>query len=333
MKKRRWIAAALSSLLLFVVLSYAAAWLLIPPRTSYGSTWDSYRQEEPDSIDVLFFGSSLVYCNIVPGVLWENLGVTSYLMAGPEQTMPITYSYIKEACRTQSPKVVAVEITGLFYPQYCNYTKANIAYMPWSVNRIQATFQAAEPELRAGLLFPLLDYHSRYREVTAAELTAHLSPGADVCAGYTFLDAVSPQGETTFRDFTAESETYRRNLDYLRRIAEYCQENGIQLLLFLTPTKGRIPARAQAQMEADVAALPGAVFADFNDCWEQLSIDDSTDWYDFLHFNCRGAEKFSRYLAGYLSEALDLAPTEGADVSIWQARADTFHAQKAAAVG
>jgi hypothetical protein len=326
-------AAALLSLFLFAALSYAAAWLLIPPRTSYGSTWDSYRQEERDSIDVLFFGSSLVYCNIVPSVLWENAGVTSYLMAGPEQTIPITYSYIKEACRTQSPKVVAVEVTGLFYAQYCNYTKANIAYMPWSVNRLEATFRAAEPELRAGLLFPILDYHSRYREVTASELAAHLSPSADVFAGYTFLDAVSPQDEAAFRDFTAESENYQRNLDDLGRIADYCQQNGIQLLLFLTPTKGRIPTEAQAQMEADIAALPGAVFTDFNDCWDQLGIDDSTDWFDFLHFNCRGAEKFSRYLAGYLAGELGLSPTEGADQALWQARADEFNARRAAVTG
>jgi hypothetical protein len=229
--------------------------------------------------------------------------------------------------------VVAVEITGLFYAQYCNYTKANITYMPWSVNRLEATFHAAEPELRAGLLFPLLDYHSRYREVTVSELAAHLSPETDVFAGYTFLDTISVQGEATFRNFTTESENYRRNLGYLERIADYCQENGIQLLLFLTPTKGRIPTEVQAQMEADIATLPGAVFVDFNDCWDQLGIDDSTDWFDSLHFNCRGAEKFSRYLSGYLTDTLNLTPTEGADQVLWQNRADEFNARKAAVIG
>ncbi|MGN0745768.1 MAG: hypothetical protein ACI4ML_03725 [Aristaeellaceae bacterium] len=333
MKKRRWVLAAVLSLALFAVLSYAAAWLLIPPRQSFGGTWESYRQEEKDSIDVLFFGSSLVYCNVVPGVIWEESGITTYLMAGPEQTMPITYSYIKEACRTQSPKVIAVEITGMFYPRYCNFTKANISYMPWSVNRLEATFRAAEPELHTGLLFPLLDYHSRWSEVTAGELAAHLHPGTDIFAGYTFLDDIAPQGEAVYRDYTAGDENYARNLEYLQRIADFCGENGAQLLLFLTPTKGRIPPEALAQLKEDVSALPGAVFMDFNECWDELGIDDSTDWHDFLHFNCRGADKFSRYLAGYLAEEWALPPTGGADESLWQARAAEFAARLEAAAG
>ena len=66
MKKKRWIAAGLVSALLFVILSYTAGWLLMPPRVNYGSTWSRYLQEPENSIDVLYFGSSLTYCNIVP---------------------------------------------------------------------------------------------------------------------------------------------------------------------------------------------------------------------------------------------------------------------------
>ena len=32
-----------------------------------------------------------------------------------------------------------------------DFTKANITYMPWSANRVEAVFHAAEPELRAKL--------------------------------------------------------------------------------------------------------------------------------------------------------------------------------------
>ena len=63
---------------------------LMPYRSNFGSTWASYLQEEENSLDVLFFGSSLVYCDVVPAVIWENTGLRSYVMAGPEQTMPST---------------------------------------------------------------------------------------------------------------------------------------------------------------------------------------------------------------------------------------------------
>lgn len=330
MRKRTWTVAAALSLLVFLTATYAAAWLLIPPRSSYGSTWASYLEEEENSIDMLYFGSSLVYCNIVPSVIWEETGVTSYLMAGPEQTIPLTYSYIKEACRTQDPKVIAIEITGMFYPQYCNYTKVNVSYMPWSLNRLEATFHAAEPELRPGLLFPILDYHSRWREVTAENIMTHLDPQVDLFAGYTYLEHISPQGETTLRDYSAGTENYARNLDYLHQIYDYCQEQEIELLLLITPTKGKIPDQALTQLKTDVTALSQAHFVDFNEAMEEIGIDDSTDWYDFLHFNCRGADKFSRYLAGYLSETFALPATEGEDEVLWLERVQNFNSRLSA---
>lgn len=328
MKKRRWVAAGLVSVLIFLILSYAAGWLLMPPRQSYGSIWSRYLKEPENSIDVMYFGSSLAYCNIVPPVIWEDTGITSYLMTGPEQTIPFTYSYIKEACRTQTPKVVAIEITGMFYKQYCNYSKVNAGYMPWSLNRIEATFTAAEPELRAGLLFPLLDYHSRWREVSVSNIVERINPPIDSYAGYTFLSTSAPQGDASYRDYSAETENYTRNLNFLQKIHSYCKKENIQLVLFLTPTKGRIPDEALSTLKEDIAALDGVLFTDFNEYMGELNIDDSTDWYDFLHFNCRGAEKFSHFMAQYLTDTLGLSATTGEDEVLWQTRVDTFTARR-----
>ena len=47
------------------------------------------------------------------------------------------------------------------------------------------------------------------------------------------------------------------------------------------------------------------------------------DFYDALHFNYRGAEKFSRYLGEHLL-SLGLTPTEGEDESLWQQRVEHF---------
>lgn len=332
MKKRTWALAAAVSLVLALALSYGAAWLLMPPRQSYGAAWESYLQEDRDSVDVLFFGSSLVYCNIVPGVIWERSGVTTFLAAGPEQTIPTTYHYIREACRTQHPKVVAVEVTGMFYPRYTNYTKANLLYMPWSLDRLQATAVGAEREVRADCLFPILEFHSRWKDVTAGEIRTHLFPETDPFAGYTFLDQGRFPGEMNYRtEFTAQGENYRRNLAYLEKIDRYCREEGMDLLLFVTPAVSRIPPEALAALREDIGGL-SAVFMDFNEIVDQLDVDDRTDWYDNLHFNCIGAEKFSRYLADYLTGELGLVPTQGEDETLWQSRADTFQAQRAAAV-
>lgn len=324
MRKRNWILPVVILVVIVLAGTNLCAWLLMPPRTNYGSTWESYLQEERNSIDVLYFGSSLAYCNIVPSVIWEETGITSYVMAGPEQTIPITYSYIKETCRTQNPKVVAIEVTGMFYSEYCSFTKANISYMPWSANRLEAIFCAAEPELKAGLLFPILDYHSLWMTADASTVFSHLAPEKDLFAGYTYLEKSVPQQETTARSFSAETDNYKRNLDYLYRIDAYCQKSGIQLLLFITPTKGRIAEPALTQLKKDLEALEHARFVDFNDSMAELKIDDAQDWFDFIHFNCRGAEKFSRHLGQFLQEELGLAETRGEDEALWQRRVNEF---------
>lgn len=328
MKKCRWIAAAFVSVVLFVMLAYFAGWLLTPPRLDFGCMWDAYREEEKDSIDVMFFGTSLTYCDVVPSVIWEETGVTSYVMGGGEQTLLITYGFIKEALRTQSPKVIAVEVSGLFYPQYGEATKVNISYMPWSKNRVETIVHAAEPELRAGLLFPLFDYHSYWRNATISDYAKRLDPDVDLLAGYNFLSRIRPQDKDLEREFDGTPEDYTMNLAHLQKIVDYCEDSGVQLLCFLSPTYRRIPEDKIEQLTEDVTAIEGVVFKNFHEDWTEIGIDNSNDWYDTAHFNCWGAEKFSRYLSGYLMETFSLEPTEDADVDLWSNRVETFENRK-----
>ena len=284
------------SMVLLLTVAQTVGGLLMPVRKDYGATWEAYLQEPEDSIDTLFFGSSLVYCDVMPTVLEQAGGSSAYVMAGPEQTIPITYYYVREACRTQSPKTIVVELTGMFYSEYQNFTKVNLGYMPWGRNRLCAIFEAAEPEERLGLLFPIYPYHDRIYTVESEEISKHLSPEADARRGYTYLEKAVPQQEITERPFTAESDTYKQNLAYLCKLAEYCRKHGIRLVLYVAPSYARIPAAAMQTLQADVQAIPHTAFFDCNDgTWPQ--VDAQTGWYDSLHYNVHGAEIFSREMA------------------------------------
>jgi|GEM_PF-1647455 len=120
-----------------LLLNFIAA-VLRPAHTDYGSTWDAYLCEPEDSIDVLFFGSSYAYCDWNPGAMYAGSGLTGYVLGGSEQTPAITYWYLKEALKTQSPSVVVMEGSSLFFDRYQNYTQINIGYMPWGANQVAA---------------------------------------------------------------------------------------------------------------------------------------------------------------------------------------------------
>lgn len=320
---KKWIWPVLA---FFMVLagSYLAGWLLMPVRTEYGSTWESYLQEPENTIDILVYGSSIAYCDVIPAVFWEETGNSAYVMAGPEQTIPLTYYYLRQTCQTQSPQTIFVELTGMFYNQYQNFTKVNVGYMPWSPNRLAATFRAAEQEERFGLLFPLYTYHTRWKEVTAWDLKSHLQPEQDPMAGYTFLSEAKPNPEIKDRPFSCDTPTYRENLTYLEKIAEFCQKQDIQIVAFVAPAAYRIPETERRQLRQDVEKLQTVHFLDCTGIESALSVNRETDWYDTLHFNAFGAEKFTRYLAAYAKEQSLLPENSRTDAALWQRRLEEF---------
>ena len=165
---KRELAAFLAAAAVFGGILAGATHYLTPQQNDYGSVWGMYEQEQTDSIDVLFFGSSVTYCDVVPAVYWENSDLTAFVQAGPEQPLPLTLDYLKESLRTQSPKAVFVECTGIAFHKYMGFTKTNIGQMPWGINRLHATFFNAEPEVRKGLLFPLYFYHDRWTTLKSA---------------------------------------------------------------------------------------------------------------------------------------------------------------------
>ena len=156
MKKYQEILALTASILVIVLVLGAFTALVTPKRHGYGSTWGHYLAEEPDSIDVLFVGSSLTYCNVIPALFWEKTGLTAYDVTGPALTVPGEYYFLREALKTQSPSVVFIEITAALYQRYTGHTDTMLGYIPWGENRLLAVLNEAEPEKIGGLLFPML---------------------------------------------------------------------------------------------------------------------------------------------------------------------------------
>ena len=321
--KKEWCALAVSLLVLALLVGFLTV-LLTPKQHDYGSTWGHYLAEEESALDVLFFGSSLVYCNVAPGTLWQETGLTSYVLAGPEQTMPMTYYYVKEALKTQSPQVVFVEVTGVFYDRYTNFTKTNIGQMPWGRNRLEAAFKEAEPDLRGGLLFPLLFYHDRWSQVTADDVKIALfGYGPDLLAGYTPLDTYCETGGTVVRDdLTMDEENIRRNVAYLQKIRGRCLEAGAVPVFYVSPTLSRVEEQAMDGLLDTVSSWDGVCLLDCSEAFDAIGVDLPGDFYDPLHFNTSGAVKFTAWLGAWMEEELDLTPNGQADQALWQSRAE-----------
>lgn len=318
--------AAAVLLAMLIAFFFLSAAIFLPERYDYGATWSMFEAEDENSIDVMFFGSSFAYCDIVPAILWEDLGCSAYVMAGPRQTLPITYYYLREVYRTQTPCMIFVEVTGAFFPQYTDYTRVNIGYMPWSVNRLAATIYAAERSEQLGLLFPLYNYHDRWDELEKSDYDKALYGSApDPLAGYTFLsESEDVTNDIQEREIECDLDNYEKNVQYLQKIAALGQKKGSQVIFYLSPSYLRYNAQYSAMLAKDIGAIDGAVFLDFNDSFDALQIDDSVDFYDHGHFNYRGAEKFTHAVAQVI-DAAGVSLPDRKDSALWQERLDFFH--------
>ncbi len=327
--RRRGLRQELTGLCALLLALFVFVWfaqrVLTPKRLDYGATWDMYLKEPENTVDALFFGTSLAYCDIVPAVLYDETGVTSYVMAGPEQTLPVTYRYVLESCRTQTPRTIFVEATYLLMGKNNRSLKVNLTYMPFGENRLRATWEEAGPKELPGLLFPLYAYHDRWDDLTLQDLRMAVTGyEADPLAGYTFLSVTRPQEETTLREFPDAETNYGRNLEYAGKIADFCRENGIRLVFFLSPGLERVSPEQADVLAADLTAL-GADFVNFNDDFDAIGLDPQTDFYDARHTNAWGAEKFSRYLGDRLGD-WGVAPGGRGDPAQWQDRVAHFQA-------
>lgn len=324
---KREILALLASILVVALVLGAMSGLCSPKRFNYGSDWGEFLREEENTIDILFVGSSLTYCNIIPAIVWEESGLTAWDVTGPELTVPGAYHYLRQALKTQDPQAAFIEISAVLYPRYTNYTKTVIGQMPWGRDRAEMIAREAEPENRFGLIFPLYFYHSRWSELGRDDISVFLHGyDRDLSAGYTYLNQYRiPEGYAERTDSGMDTENNARNLQYLLKIADLCREQGVTPVFYESPAASTMPRALMDPVYEALEAIDGAVVVNFNDHRDAIGAELEGDYYDALHYNALGAEKFSRYLAAWIGGHLDLTPGGNADEALWQQRAEYIH--------
>ena len=78
---------------------------------------EGFYNEPKNSMDLLFFGSSHMYCSIDPVMLQEETGLTSYVFATQQQPLWITCHYMKEALKYQRPEKIFLEVHMVSYQE------------------------------------------------------------------------------------------------------------------------------------------------------------------------------------------------------------------------
>lgn len=324
--KKKWICCC--CILLATVLLLAFLQELVTPKymtkSKEGALIAEYYREKTDH-DVLFVGDCEVYESFTPPTLWEEYGITSYIRGSAQQLAWHSYYLLEETLRYETPKVVVYNVLALKYgePQNEAYNRLNLDGMRLSTSKLAAIDASmTEDESYASYLFPLLRWHSRWKELTAEDWQYLFHRDLVSHNGYLMQTQVMGGKADITPSPLLDSALPETSMAYLEKMRALCEEKGVELVLIKAPTndwKYHWYDEWDAQI-AEYAASHALAYYNFIPLTEEIGIDWNTDTYDSgVHLNVYGAEKLTSYFGRILAErhGLESRKNDAALSAVW----------------
>ena len=217
--------------------------------------------------------------------LWKSHGIAGFACGEPNQTIDQSVRLLQEVLTCQKPKVVILETDTLFQENMEGHLTSLV-------------------KTAVNYLFPVLEYHDRWKSVTLSELMGkQQKPWHDSGKGYRYSgDRVAYKGDDYMAETKEKEEIDAIAMKSLDQFVEICQEAGIQVMFMEMPSANSWNM-ARHRAVADYASSRNISFIDFNmkDRMKETGFDWMTDSRDGgNHLNYSGAKKISVWLGNYL---------------------------------
>ena len=284
-----------------------------------GGGFQNFYETPKNSVDVMVYGSSHASCTVNNGMLWDDAGISSFILSSGSQSIDSTYYFIKESLKTQHPKVIMVETLeangqaqkpdGTYQVGLGNIYRSDLS-MKWSpvyvqMVRDQAKLYGFDNNFRNELLLKMPIIHARYSELERNDFVNEYYFKRGYGGSYDVEPSDAPQ-LTQKRVPLSPMGT-----EYLQKIMDLCKQENIGLVLFCAAYPETEEASGQQNTIADLAKANGVTFLDFNTFYQDIGIDFSTDVRDGNHLNNSGADKVTKYLEDYIRANYDLTDHRG----------------------
>ena len=282
--------------------------------------FDAYYDQPAGTVDVLFAGSSRVHCNVNPVALWENYGISSYVLGLNSQSIDTTYYALKEAFKYQHPVVTVVEVSQVDEDTGVKSGLPSVYGMKYGLNYIESIlerrdFKSAMDDI---LVYPL--YHSRYDTLDKKIYMDDKYQQYPTTHGAGYKGAVEHYHIVPFENYTDEYQEEGWLFDetkdmYFDRIVDLCAKNNTELIFTLTPAVHKINNIGVTDY---FARHPELTFINTSDYYDYMQMDTQRDFIDEGHLNIYGSEKVGKFFGEYISANYDVIDHRGdARYSSW----------------
>ena len=342
--KRKMILKLVSFCAVFLLLFVAVSGVIKPKWLARDSMWEpatlieeGFYAEPENSLDVICIGSSHVFLDISPMAMWKAEGITAYDLTSSIQRMWVSYYYLKEALKYQTPKVVVLDALAVHMDEYNDEDRNRKAhdYMKLSPEKIESVKNSIDPEGEESLtsyLFPVMRYHDRWKELSESDFTFFSKEKNYFAKGYDLnFQSVPYTGPADYMQPSEEVVSFgEKSGQFLQKIVDLCKEKNIALQLVKTPYA--YWNTAQSNGVKAFADKNSVDFLDLNLHLSEMGVDWAVDSSDGGgHMNIAGAEKVSRFLGKYLKDRYALPDRRGDSAyRQWSLEEQVYDAEKAA---
>lgn len=296
---------------------------------------NGFYSEPDDSIDVIYIGSSYCFFAVSPMKMWQEYGFTSYVRGSANQSMFLSYYTLKDTLIDQSPKVVVIEIGQVVNEFDLDkdewIARRGLDYLRMSSAKAEAIMDLdleGTQQSPMDYFFPLLRYHSRWNELSETDFDYYNWEDHNTYKGqYTGVSVYQYQWPEGFMAKSDDVfELPEGSVEYLDRIAELCEESGVQLVLMKSPMDGWTYEKYNSiQQLADKYGVP---YIDYNlpENIAAIKLNPASDFhYNQWHLRVTGADKLSVHLGKFLTENYDLTDYRGnSDYELWDADLEKY---------
>ena len=308
---------------------------------SNSNTLKSFYLEPADSLDLLIFGPSSTKSGILPSVLYEETGITSYNLSYAEAPAAAQYYWLKESLKSQVPKVI------VFFARYLISNDAfdslehryrqMIDPMHWSKNKVKCVYDItthSKEQTFISYVFPILRFHDKglFSEYSTDDIITLFHPSRDINQGskgnqeyMTISKQIRPD---EFDDINHDPD-FSINGYYLTLAIDLCKANNIDVILIDLPdtftNRYSIHIHNEVKQYAEAHEVK---YLDFRYDKNELliGIDYESDFYDSGHLNISGASKITKQLARFLKENYDIPDRQITDADThWPEVVENYH--------
>lgn len=320
----------IKSVVFILALMMLLVWInnVIMYKSPYGITqYKGFYEQEKDSVDVLFVGTSHVYSDIDPAYVYDECGIRSYDLATGGASIAASYYSIRQALKYQHPDVIAVELFGIC----CNTLgQREIVDATYGIRDLRLKYASLKENIGENsilefyMAFPW--YHSLYNDVTRSDFSGYdhiqnvgvktyLYPAGDLrpYKGATVLSYTTPCIPMDISGIESEIRPDESVEEYLNKIIHLCKGQDIELCFIVSPFGGVSGGFCEQvnYIQNNIAAPNNIKLVNACQYVQDMGIDWATDAAEDSHLNYKGAEKYSRWLGGQLAELYGLQDRHG----------------------